>query len=195
MRGKGKQNTEEEINLGVIITPFLDMAFQLLIFFIITYHPAALEGHVDGELLPPTKVATKGPPKMEKDDSPPIDEEPKLTDVLMIQVKAVGKGQVESRSPDDRRTEGMPSQIMIKLPEDTAPRLVADTEVKFNIGLKMLKNELEKTLKQGAVGTANIKIEADGDLKHRYAMDVYDTCKLAGFKNIALVAPPNLMNK
>src|SRR5205823_44660 len=29
------------------ITPMLDMAFQLLTFFIFTYHPSALEGHMD----------------------------------------------------------------------------------------------------------------------------------------------------
>ena len=184
MRKRKGENTEAEINLGIIITPFLDMAFQLLIFFIITYHPAALEGHVDGELLPPTKVALKGPGKATdpKDDAPPIDEEPKLTEVLMVQVKAVGA------------TEGLPNQILLKRPEEASGKLVATSDQKFQDGLKLLKNELEKYIKESG-GGGTVKIEADGDLKHRYAMDVYDTCKMAGFKNIALVAPPNLLNK
>ena len=37
-------------NLNPIITPMLDMAFQLMAFFIMTYHPSALEGHIDGKL-------------------------------------------------------------------------------------------------------------------------------------------------
>ena len=44
---------EEGVNLGIIITPMLDMAFQVLAFFIMTYHPSALEGHFDINMLPP----------------------------------------------------------------------------------------------------------------------------------------------
>ena len=35
------------------ITPMLDMSFQILSFFIMTYHPSALEGHIPGSLAPP----------------------------------------------------------------------------------------------------------------------------------------------
>jgi hypothetical protein len=46
---------EEEdpgINLGSVITPMLDMSFQLLAFFIMIYHPSALEVPIDDRLLP-----------------------------------------------------------------------------------------------------------------------------------------------
>src|SRR4051794_5964424 len=86
------------VNLNIIITPMLDMAFQLLAFFIMTYHPSALEGHIDGTLLPPAKFAIKGPAdkNQKKDDTPSVDDdEPKLTETLLVKVKAVPKGQVE----------------------------------------------------------------------------------------------------
>jgi biopolymer transport protein ExbD len=49
-----RKNTTEEggVDLGIIITPMLDMAFQLLAFFIITFHPATSEAAIDGTLLP-----------------------------------------------------------------------------------------------------------------------------------------------
>src|SRR5260370_35183942 len=45
------------VNLGLIITPMLDMSFQILSFFIMTYNPSALEGHIPGSLAPPLDVA------------------------------------------------------------------------------------------------------------------------------------------
>src|ERR1700739_2628539 len=96
------------VALGLIITPMLDMSFQLMAFFIMTYHPSALEGHIDGNLLPPSLVANKAknavPTPM---DLRPIDEEPLLQDVLLVVVKAVAKGQTEGQ-----RFDGEPSRIM-----------------------------------------------------------------------------------
>ena len=39
--------TVEDTGPELPITPMLDMAFQLLTFFIMTYRPSALEGHMD----------------------------------------------------------------------------------------------------------------------------------------------------
>lgn len=44
-----RQKTEE---IEIPITPMLDMAFQLLTFFILTYHPAPAEGQFSMNLLP-----------------------------------------------------------------------------------------------------------------------------------------------
>ncbi len=49
---KRMQNQEVEIQ----ITPMLDMAFQLLTFFILTYHPAPTEGQFSMNLLPAAPV-------------------------------------------------------------------------------------------------------------------------------------------
>ncbi len=50
MRGKKKQKAEGP---NVPIAPMLDMAFQLLTFFVLTYHPAPQEGQFIMSLLPP----------------------------------------------------------------------------------------------------------------------------------------------
>jgi len=176
---------EGGVNLGIIITPMLDMSFQILAFFIMTYHPSSLEGHIDGNLLPPSLVATKGPPKASDPlevEPLPVDKEPDLGDVMTVIVKAVAKGQVEGG-----RNEGEPSRIMLRKPEAPAPLTIADTDVTFDKGLDQLKAELEKSAKDG--GKANIKIEADGELRHQYTMRVYDACKKAGFQNVGFIAP------
>jgi biopolymer transport protein ExbD len=87
-----RPHPEEEggVNLGLVITPMLDMSFQLLAFFVMIYHPSALEAHIDGRLLPPPPARTaelvdkkgadkgpakeKDPKKKEEKDKPPADE-------------------------------------------------------------------------------------------------------------------------
>jgi biopolymer transport protein ExbD len=55
-RRKRKKSAEDvELNLAAM----LDMAFQLLTFFILTFHPAPVEGQVSLRLPPPQAVATK----------------------------------------------------------------------------------------------------------------------------------------
>jgi biopolymer transport protein ExbD len=175
----------------LIITPMLDMSFQILAFFIMTYHPSALEGHFDIKLLPPKTVATKGAPST--NELPPASEEPELNDVLLVTVKAVAKGQSESG-----RLEGDPSRILLTRPEDASnPVPLEDTNDKFP-GLTRLGTELKKFLADPGHSNANIKIEPDGELKHKYAMQVYDACKRVrqrpdgsweGFQNIQFVGP------
>src|SRR5207253_11303417 len=104
MRPKRRLKTDSGggVQLGLIITPMLDMSFQLMAFFIMTYHPSALEGHIDGNLLPPTLVATKGANAMPM-DLPAVDEEPALQDVLLVVVKAAAKGQNERQDGEPTR--------------------------------------------------------------------------------------------
>jgi biopolymer transport protein ExbD len=66
-----RQKTEE---IEIPITPMLDMAFQLLTFFILTYHPAPSEGQFSMNLLPAQPVAKAdtpaADPKAASDDIP-----------------------------------------------------------------------------------------------------------------------------
>ena len=172
------------VNLSYIITPFLDMSFQLLAFFIMTYHPSALEGHIDGKLVPPTDIATKAKMPVPMNDLPP-DSDPDSAETLLVKIKAVGKGQT-----DGNRHDGEPSQILLKQPQDAQPLPISDaTDATLADGLKKLDVVLRQILKQPGAVKSNIKIDGDGDLRHMYVMQVYDVCKLAGYQNISFVAP------
>src|ERR1700722_4024888 len=89
----GQAGTARGVNLGLIITPMLDMSFQILAFFIMTYHPSALEGHIPGSLVP-SEVAQANPnqpadPRVE----PALSalEDP-LLDTVQVRVKATPTG-------------------------------------------------------------------------------------------------------
>src|SRR5262245_2728223 len=154
------------VNLSYIITPFLDMSFQLLAFFIMTYHPSALEGHIDGKLVPPTDVATQAKIPVPMNDIPP-DSDPDSAETLLMKIKPVGKGQT-----DGNRHHAEPSQILLKQPQDAQPLPISDaaTDANLDDGLKKLEFELKRILKQPGAAKANIKIDGDGDLRHMYVM-------------------------
>lgn len=172
------------VNLAYIITPFLDMSFQLLAFFIMTYSPSALEGHIDGKLVPPIDVATKAKLPVPEMNLPP-DSDPDAAETLIVTIKAVGKGQT-----DGNRHDGEPSQILLKQAHDAQPLPISDaTDATLDEGLRKLEAELKRILAQPGAVKSNIKIDGDGDLRHMYVMRVYDVCKRANYQNISFVAP------
>jgi biopolymer transport protein ExbD len=184
-RGHRKPPAREEggVNLSIIITPMLDMAFQLLAFFVMTYHPSALEGHIDASLLPPSNIAIQGKQQQDK-NAAPVDMVPDDKETVKVIVKAVKRGQSEGK-----RGDGEPSQIFVKRPEDVNPELVADADQDLDSALKKLRERLKSMQAKGA--KASVNIEADSELKHQYFIRVYDACKSADFAAVGFVAPPD----
>jgi biopolymer transport protein ExbD len=199
-RRKTKAEGAQGVQLGLIITPMLDMSFQLLAFFIMTYHPSALEGHIPGSLVPPEDFAKKS-----KDNNPVPQENPlsvpeedllpELQESITVKIKSVAKGQESGTL-----VEGSPAQIFLKTPQDADPQLIADptqifTKDPVKDAMAILDSKLKDMIAKGSTKKANLKIAADGDLRQQYVMQVYDTCKKAGFDKIHFVPPPVLNTK
>jgi biopolymer transport protein ExbD len=118
------------VQLGLIITPMLDMAFQILAFFIMTYHPSALEAHIPGNLTPPEDFAKKNPKDTKPTDPlpdplPSLEENelnPELDAAITIKIRAV----VAGRESGKRHPLGGPSQIFLRSSLDTDYQLIAD---------------------------------------------------------------------
>jgi biopolymer transport protein ExbD len=180
------------VQLSLIITPMLDMSFQILAFFIMTYHPSALEGHIPGSLVPAEDTAKKS---KENNDPMPKDQvsdpdlpDPSLAQAVTVYVKSVVKGE-EPKT----RAEGTPNQIFVKSSIDTDRELVADTQIEFDEALKKLEGRLKQMAKES--GSANLKIAGDGGLRYQYLLQVYDAGKRAGFEKIHFVPPPLIKTK
>lgn len=176
------------VQLGLIITPMLDMSFQILAFFIMTYHPAAMEGHITGNLTPPEDFAKKSKdPNPVAPVEPPlsIDEDklmPELNEVITVQIKSVVK------DIGQKQLAGTPSQIFIRQTIDTESELLAGSDTaEFSKTLENLEKRLRAASKSGK---AEIKIAGDGGLRYQYLLQVYDTAKKAGFTKIHFVPPP-----
>jgi biopolymer transport protein ExbD len=165
-----KPSATSGIEPNLPITPMLDMSFQLLMYFIINFNPADLEGQMDLALpLDPVSPAKKEPdPKAApaKDDTLEIPAD--LTVVVGTQLDGANVGlassfQLQSRSGDR------------------------------NIGnFSDLKKELTDA-REKAQNKEAIKLQAHGKLKWSEAIKVMDTIRDAGFNNISFVAPPDFM--
>jgi biopolymer transport protein ExbD len=200
------------VNLGIVITPMLDMSFQLLAFFIMTYHPSALEAHIDGKLLPPPKVAMSGPgdPKPKKDDATPSDEKPDDQDIVRVGVrKDYAKGDEGPKAPFDllvelkkQGTSLTPQPILrvnyrnaVEFRDAMDPdklknnKKLASLNAEFQAGLKALQNELTKIRKDSAADKTTVIVDADPSLLYGYFIAIQDTCKAAKFDNVGFGAP------
>ncbi len=185
MSNKRRHKAKEPggVNLGLIVTPMLDMSFQILSFFIMTYHPSALEGHIAGSLAPPEITATKSKENQQLDIIPPsVPEEmliPEVQDALTVIVKTGGAADI-----------GHPDKVLLKRKIEPAPVQVADVTKNWETAKQDLSRELKRVKKEGGMEHGNIKIEADADLRQEYVMEVYNVCKQAGFPKIHFVPPP-----
>ena len=79
------------MEIEIPVTPMLDMAFQLLTFFILTYRPAPAEGQFSMNLLPaqPATVMSQEAPKDKPNDSLATE-----LQTLQTVLRAGGDGQI-----------------------------------------------------------------------------------------------------
>jgi biopolymer transport protein ExbD len=150
------------------ITPMLDMAFQLLFFFIMNFNPADLEGQLEMSLPTDTEKQAHRAEDVKQDakaGNPDLEPPSDLTVKVRTQLDGVHDGEI--------------SAIFVhKLESREEP---VD-------GLGGLKAYLKKA--QATVANREaIKIQADGKLKLRSTLRVMDACRQAGFKNISFVPP------
>jgi biopolymer transport protein ExbD len=62
--------SQEFSSTSIFVTPMLDMAFQLLAFFIFTYHPSALEGQFPVNLAQSEAAGDKQPDRPDRQSTP-----------------------------------------------------------------------------------------------------------------------------
>src|SRR5271170_2182556 len=80
------------IQLNVVITPFLDMSFQLLFFFVLSFKPAeAMEGKLDFHL--PASGEARARRMEDVDPSKPSDSDLMLPTQVTVLVKTLNDGQ------------------------------------------------------------------------------------------------------
>jgi biopolymer transport protein ExbD len=154
----------------VPVTPMLDMAFQLLSFFILTFHPDA-QFEVEMDLALPQKESSKAAdPAMidpSNESNPNIDPED-LADVPLISATA----------GNDPANAGKISTLSIEHLGSTRTLTDIDTLV------KTLMSDVKAEDFKGA-----IRLRGDPKLKWSAVFEIMDACHKAGFKRIGFASP------
>src|SRR5262249_27977912 len=140
-----KKRADEALDIDInrVITPMLDVAFQVFAFFIATFHPAQLEGVMQLS-LPDTaqaQAATLPDAKPEKSSPDELELPSEITVILKTQHSGTHDGSLSQISVQERQgTKDVPS----------APAL---------------RKYLEQ-VRQGLSNQNDIKLEADSELKY-----------------------------
>jgi biopolymer transport protein ExbD len=147
------------------VTPMLDMAFQLLAFFVATYNPSDLEGQMDLSL--PSENITQA---QSSEDVKP------------------------DASPDKNKPLELPANLTVIVRSDVNTRLISNFTLQDDAGPEQLDDEAKlraelKKRHEKVDNKENIKIQAAGKLKWEEVVKVMDICQQAGFKNISFVPP------
>lgn len=150
------------LDVELPITPMLDMTFQLLVFFLLTFRPQALEGQMDFS-LPGTGAATAVSPVPAAGDLP----EQEL--VLVIKTARAGLN------------NGSISHLVIQ--SRTGEVAVAN--------LDALSQYLRQVNQDQAESFSTITITADSPLKYACLMEVMDVCRKAGLR-VGFAPPADL---
>lgn len=173
MTHKRKTGDSAGVNLNIVITPMLDMTFQLLFFFVLTFKPAqAMEGKMEFSL--PASGEARAMRPEDVDPNKPSDADLALPAQLTVVVKTQNTGAVG---------DGNISALIVKSVdgEQAVPNLAA----------------LEEYLRRKREGEqisnkADIKIEADSKLKYAGIIEVMDACIRSGFERVGFNPPPDM---
>jgi biopolymer transport protein ExbD len=151
----------EEVQFPV--TPMLDMAFQLLAFFILTFQSPTSETRLD-LYLPTTPIALPGAPRGQARVTPPRRSELDLENDLRIRAEADELGDLKS----------------LRLGDTPLPDLeaLADRLRRYNSVLE------GKPLR--------VRLSADDRLRYEVAAQIIGTCNAVGVASIRLADPASV---
>jgi biopolymer transport protein ExbD len=153
---KRKRRDEAPVDVTLPITPMLDMSFQLLSFFILTFRPMPTEGQLAVNL--PKVDASQ---QIESDPTPPEDKKDEYTVTLIS------------------GSSGEVANISMKGPTGDMGNIRNMAELFLQL------QKIPKPPGKGAEGVA-ITVEASNDLVYGRLIDVMDMCKKAGYESVNL---------
>ncbi len=157
-RRRPRPGPPEEVMFPV--TPMLDMAFQLLAFFVLTFQVPTDETHLDLD-LPVTPASLPGAPRGDARTGPPLKSESDLENDLWVRVEADDLGDLKS----------------LRLGESTLPDVNA------------LGDRLKRYVVLMENRPLRVRIVADDPLRYEEVARVMAACSSAGVATIRLTGP------
>jgi biopolymer transport protein ExbD len=157
-----RRKSDEGIEIEVPVTPMLDMAFQLLVFFIFTYHPSEMEGQMELTMAGGTPPVAGG-----------VMNDPPLDDVQGTGVVV----RVHTQQGDEAGSIVFPIEV-----NGDVTHGVVHSVAELETHLRQLRTTGLLLGKTGA------SVELDRRLKWAFAVEVMDACKRSGLQ--VSLAPP-----
>ena len=178
-----KQDIGPGVQLNMVITPMLDMTFQLLFFFVLMFKPQELlEGKMDFNLPASGEARAQ---QQTVDLEKPSDIELALPAEITVEIQTQNSGTKENPVLGDGNITG----INIKAGTGDGVAIRPPTIEALEEHLRKKRADLSMK------NTDDIKIQAASKLKYMFVVQVMDACLRAGFQRVGFAAPPDLTVK
>jgi biopolymer transport protein ExbD len=190
--GRRRFRDESPGEVPLPITPMLDMAFQLLAFFIMTYNPTDLEGQLDLALPSEAEKAAHKEADVKKESKADKEIEPEFPSDLTITVRALQEGPYAGNVSAIfvRNISGTETPIAeVRKAVDSKRRLEDAQEAALLNGL----DAYLKTAKETVSNKEAVKVQAASRLKVRNVLRIMDVCRRNGFSKISFLPPEDFV--
>lgn len=167
---KRRHQGTEQVEADLPITPMLDMSFQLLAFFIMTFKPAPTEGQIAMTLPPEEKTGGSSLPDLSSDK--PVK--------YIVRVNAAANGTIASMNMRDEGTTGEGKE----LGADPA-NYFKELQAKAELDRKARDDAKRRNLTPPP--PPKLTLEIDDKLVQAYVVQLIDSGIRAGFSDIAPV--------
>jgi biopolymer transport protein ExbD len=182
--------TAPDIKVYLPIVPMLDMSFQLLFFFIITFNPGQREGQMAMNL--PATGEAKAKKQEDVDLNKQSDTELDIASDFVVSVKYYEQNVTVAVRDSEKVYDIGKIADMDKLTRDEQRKEVDKLLAKLTDKLKEKLEEKKKERKEGDKPNDNVKIEANSKMKYSMLVGVMDACIKAGYSQVGFAPPPDL---
>jgi biopolymer transport protein ExbD len=183
------RRTVPDIAIAMPIVPMLDLSFQILFFFMITFNPSRAEGKMSLNLPATGQAKAKTPEAVDLNPTESSQDLEVPADFVVVvrsyeesfslQIKTAEK-------PDEVGTIRDMNRMNAKERQTEIDKLLEKLRDQLTTRLK------EKKEKEGDKATDNVKIEANGKTKYSVLVGVMDACIKAGYVQVGFAPPPDL---
>jgi biopolymer transport protein ExbD len=181
------RETEPDVAIALPIVPMLDLSFQILFFFIITFNPSRAEGKMSMNLPASGEAKAKDQSSVDFTKS---DRDLDLAADFVVLIRSYD----DSFSLSIRNAEKVDELGTARGLGQLNPK---ERKAEIDKLLEKLKESLETRLKEakekdGEKAADNVKIEANGKTKYDVLVSVMDVCVRAGYSQVGFAPPPDL---
>jgi biopolymer transport protein ExbD len=159
-----RRPTPEASGVVLPITPMLDMAFQLLTFFLFTYRPSAMEVQMGLSLPMEQEAAAKDDKDVKNDAKPTKERDIPVKPELVVSVEAQTAGYTVT---------------------------LEDRAGKEEFTNKQLNDLLDKLKNQDAKAREKVLLKGSSKTRIESMMEVMDVCRKAECQEIIFSEPPD----
>ena len=179
-RRRHNENTfppEGEVVINVV--PMLDMTFQLLFFFIITFQsPSGVEAQIPLTLPPPEGQQEASKDKKENTDKDII---PTIDSDVTVEIKSLNNPQYPGEM-GEVEVSGLAKEVFRPTPGKSLDEGRAEVLGRLGDAMKQMAQDLKKD-------NLSLRLKADPGVKWERVIQVADTCRQAKFLGIRFEKP------